>query len=532
MKNKNIFSYAISLVACLALNISLQAETATTETCILESSQPFGYTGDTTGKRFYTQEEYTYLCTKTKTERGECNDWNVTREKIDVRNMEPQKVYFETDDNSGSMGQMLAITQAYNKINGLWSGWHGLCMKGKDDGNWDWLSDPYVLGSYALTAVSYGSTSSATSATQSSNFAQQQGMQSAQAQKQIALAEYTKNRIVQYSVCAARAGLDVARMVEEYEDDGEACDPIDEFCSEQAGEIDGELFTIPESKYNDLITESPDFTAYIKIVKGQGTGTVTIKVINPGNNANAADMQAAKDAAKKIKEIMLKIRAAIMAIQLYSCIASNGTNGGSQSTSDASPTSAQNLGMTAISMYNPMVGMALDMAMNTYASLQDIDTCGSESDAKEKGTRHIATLQAKRLGQCHYIESITTGDSGLGLSKQTRHRYCCYDDKITRIMTEQAKAQLGKDWQHCTDISLREIQYLKFTPCDPAELDAGVNGVNLSAYATQNERFGAYQYTHKCIDTREYMNYFKETFGGDDMLLDKSDIEATLENLK
>lgn len=528
MKNKIL----ISSVVATAL-ITAYAGTTTTETCTLESSQPLGYTGDTSGKRFYTQEEYTYLCTKTKTEKGECNDWNTTKEKIDVRNMEPKKIYFETDDNSGSMGQMLAITQAYDKINGLWSGWHGLCQKGKDDGNWDWLSDPYVLAGYALTAVSYGSAQGATESMSIANEAGKASMQTAQLQGQIALAEYTKNKMIQYGVCAARAGLDVSKMMEEYEDDGEPCDPIDEFCDEASGEIDSELFTIPESKYNDMMNNNPDFVKYCKIVKGQGTGTVTVKVINPGDSANATDMAAAKEAAKKLKEFMLKLRAAFMAIQLASCVsgASGGSASGGQSM-DASPTSAQGLAVPAVGMINPMVGMALDVAMNTFASLQDIDTCGSETDAKAKGTRHIATLQANRLGQCHYIESITTGDSGLGLSKRTRHRYCCYDDKITRIMVEQAKAQLGKDWQHCTDITLKELQYLKFAACDPAELDSGVDGTKLSAYASQNERFGAYQYTHKCIDTREYVNFFKETFGGDDMLLDQSDIDATLEPLR
>jgi len=530
---KVVFKKTISILLMINIAFLHAEQNVTFETCVLESSQPLGYTGDSTGKRLYTQEEFTYLCTKTTSQKGECNNWETQTEVLDVSNLEPKKIYYETEDYSGSMGQMLAITQAYDKINGLWSGWHGLCMRGKDDGNWDWLSDPYVLGSYALTAISYNAMSASASATQSANIAGNAGMQSAAAQGQIAAAEYAKNQIVQYSVCAARAGMDVAKMVEEYEDDGEPCDPVDEFCDEASGEIDSEIFTLPESKLNDMLDNNPEFQKYIKILKGQGTGTVTVKVVNPGENINNADMAAAREAAQKLKEFMLKVRAVLMAIQLANCI--SGASGGNASAGGAEaadPTSAQNLAVMSVGMINPLVGMALDVAMNVYASLQDIDTCGNEDDAREKGTRHIATLQAKRLSQCHYIESITTGDSGLGLSKRTRHRYCCYDDKITRILVEQAKAQLAKDWQHCTDITLKELQYLKFTTCDPQALDNGVDGTKLGAYASQSERFSAYQYQNKCIDTREYISYFMEMFGGEDMLLDISDIEATLEDLK
>ena len=47
------------------------AETNTTqEICTLESSQAFGYTGDVSGKRVHTKEEFTYLCKKTTIVRG------------------------------------------------------------------------------------------------------------------------------------------------------------------------------------------------------------------------------------------------------------------------------------------------------------------------------------------------------------------------------------------------------------------------------------------------------------------------------
>ena len=507
------------------------AETNTTkEICTLESSQAFGYTGDVSGKRVHTKEEFTYLCKRTTTVRGECKKYKTEVETLNLNFLEPKKIFYETEDYSGSMGAMLSITQAYDKINGLWSGWHGICQTGMDDGNFDWLSDPYVLASYAMTAYGASVAAETKTAMDAANYAGQQGMQSAVAQGQIAAAQYAKQQIVNYSLCAARAGLDVAKMVEEYEDDGEPCDPIDEFCEKEAGEIDSEIFTLPEAKLNDMLNNNPDMAKYIKIVKGEGTGTVTVKVINPGSQANSADMKAAQEAAQEIKELMLKIRAAMMTIQLTSCVIQNG--GGGSSINDADPTSAQNLAVAAVGMVNPMVGMALSIAMNTYASLQPINTCSDEDDAKEKGSRHIATLKTKALSMCHFIESKTSGSS-LSMNKRTKYRYCCYDDKITRILVEQSKAQLAKDWQHCTDITLKELQFLNFTACDPTGLDSsGKDGTKMSAYASQSERFTSYQYLNKCIDTREYMAYMMETFGGEDMLLDTSDIEKTLEDLK
>jgi hypothetical protein len=510
MKNKSI------LLSFFVVKMLIADQNITTEKCVLESSQPLGYIGDSTGKRLYTQEEFTYLCTKTTTQRGECNNWKSETETIDISNLEPTKVYFETEDFGGSIGQMLAITQGYDKINGLWSGWHGMCMYGKDDGNFDWLSDPYVIGSYALTA--YGASGTSSTSSTASNAATNTAKEEA------------SRRAKAYAICAARAGLDASKMMEEYADDGEPCDPVDEFCYGDNGEIDSEVFTLPESKLNELLNSNPDMEKYIKILKGEGSGTVTIRVVNPGTESYEGDMAAAKEAEKEVKEMMLKIRAALMAIQLRNCIvnAERGESSGGTS-EDADPLSKQNLAMMAINAINPMIGMAVSIVMNVASSLKNINTCTDESKAKEKGARHIATLRARALGQCHHIEDVTSGGT---FSKRTRRRFCCYDDKTTRILVEQAKAQLAKDWQHCTDISLKELQYLNFKACDPSELDSSVDGTKLSAYVKQNERFSAYQYTNKCIDTREYINYMMETFGGEDMLIDTSDIESTLEPLQ
>lgn len=144
--NKKIITLFLSCTLVTANTLHVQ------EVCKLESSETFGYTGDISGKRVNTKKEFTYKCTKTFTEQGECKKWETKIDELDFLNIKKGNVYFETEDYSGSMGQMLSITQAYDKINGLWSAWHGICQTGMDNVNWDWMTDPYVLGSYAISA--------------------------------------------------------------------------------------------------------------------------------------------------------------------------------------------------------------------------------------------------------------------------------------------------------------------------------------------------------------------------------------------
>lgn len=512
--------------------------TKVSETCVLDSSRSFGYMGDASGKRVSTKEEFIYRCTKTTTEQGECNNWKEDQEKFSLNNIQPGKVVFETNDYSGSMGAALAIIQSYNKINGIWSGWHGLCQKGKDDNNWDWLSDPYVLASYAISAYAGSAgaeaNAGAQSAQQSADYAARQGMQTASAQAEIAVAQQASAKLVNYSICAARAGLDTAHMIKEYNDDGEPCDPVDEMCDEEDSNSDSEIYTIPEKDVNDILNGDPDMQKYIKVLSGTGTGAVTVKIINPGidTSANAGDMAAAKEALEKIKRIMLTIRALLMAIQLARCLSSAGSGGTNNATGSmaAELTSAQNLTTMAVSMYNPFVGIAMDAAFNTFDSMRDIDTCNDRDDAKEKGTRHIATLESKQHGMCHFVEAIESGSKPF--SNKTKYRYCCYDDKLTRMLAEQSKAQLTKDWQHCTDMTLSELSYLKMKACTPEDRSYGIDGVQLSAYATRAQREQAYQYKRKCMDMEELVAYMQQTFGGQDMLLDDRTIKEQLDLLK
>jgi hypothetical protein len=227
----------------------------------------------------------------------------------------------------------------------------------------------------------------------------------------------------------------------------------------------------------------------------------------------------------------LKAKAAMTTLQLASCV--RGYDTGNNSGDDASSLlSAKNLSLMALNSINPLAGVAASVVMNAVDSMTaKINTCDDEQDAKEKGSRHEATYHALPHGLCHQIDVQSSGKKLLNTYKEI-YTFCCYDDKITRIIVEQAKAQFAKDWQHCTDITINELQNISFSSCDPDELDAGIDGTKLSAYATLSQRMSAYQFTHKCIDTRELMAVTIEKFGGEDMLIDDQDAKEMLEDMK
>lgn len=499
----------------------------TSMVCTLISSHPYGYTGDVTGKRVYTKEEFTYECTETTTKTGPCVRYEYIQQDFNVSNLE-HDVFFQTEEFSGGIGEALAISQAYDKINGIWSGWHGLCQDGVDDGNWDWSSDPYVIGGMVLSGVSGGMGAYAEGVQANADVM----LESVRYAAKVAKAA----QAVKYATCAARAGLDVASMMEEYADDGEPCDPVDEICGgDDAAQDNGNIFTVPEVEYQDILAINPEMEESVVILDGVGTGVLTLKVVNPGINTSGMTSAQAEAAAKEAKEMTLKINAAMTTVQLASCVAGADAGSGSSVSSsggDASLLSAKSLGLMALGMINPLLGLAASLVSNIYDSVSSsINTCHNEDDAKAKGSRHLATYNSVPLGLCHFIESIEKG-SDSSFSKQTRYRYCCYDNKTTRILVEQAKAQFAKDWQHCTDITLKELAVISFNSCDPVALDAAVNGVHLLSTATLQARMGAYQFVNKCIDTREFIKEILDKYAGDDLIIDTSDAERIIEEMR
>ena len=511
-----------------------------TTTCNIDTVESYGQMGDTSGKNFFTKKNFNYKCETVVTDYI-CEEMGtVVVNSTNTSMMQNPKVYYEEEDFSGTMGEIFSTIKSFDKINGLWSGWHGICQKGKDDGNWDWLSDPYTIASYALTVYSAGATKSLENAQKAAEVEQTIDATSDAAQVANASANVAKmsKQFADMVMCAAQTGIDTARIVTEYVQDGEPCDPVDEFCdgedSNSNDSDDSNYFSLSQSQYDDLVTKDPSMLDYIEIISTDN-GVLTIKVVNNGATDNLPGMDAAQDAIDELKKKILIVRATLAAAQSYACFAAaaSGSATATATSSNGDATSEEAVAETAVVMavgqWNPLVGMALDMALNTFDSVQSIDTCGNKDDAKNKGQRHEATYHAKRLGMCHLVEVKRTG-SDLTMNKRTKYRYCCYDSAMTRALVEQAKAQFAKDWQHCTDMTVAELTSMSFNYCDTEELDNSVDGVLLDPYAPLETRLTAYQHTHSCIDPRGYEKAMFDLFGGDDMLIDTDDIKEALKN--
>ncbi len=506
------------------------AEYTTNVQCSLHSSEPFGLTGDVSGKRVFTKSTYAYDCNQTIIKRGTCKTWSKNI-KYDIFTPNQKKnVYFQTSNFSGSIGQMLSVINVFGKLNGIWAGWHGYCIKGTPPKNFGWLTNPYFIAGAVIDIATWGAGKYFQEAGKA---AKAGGTAGKEAAKEAA------KKIIAYSVCAANAGINVASMLQQYNATN-PCDPVDDICPDQVhgGHGPGQVFTIPTTRYNDMINQpgGSKIVKYIQILN-QSKGVTRLRIINPGiGNMDAGNSAAARAAAKKVKLMVLKIQALIMTVELTACVYETEahditTHSGSQGMkkkpkSMASPT---NLAIMGLGMINPLLGLGAEVALNMYQSFQTVDTCDNLTQAKAQGSRHVQTYHATRAGLCHFVRE-STKNMGPGL-KQDRFYYCCYDSKITRILAEQAKAQFALGWQHCTNISFTELEHLSFTPCGKG-LNSSNNGVDFPASYTTKQRMRAYQYTHKCMDLVPLDNYIKKRFGGPNHLIDSSTINNVLKQYK
>ena len=94
----------------------------------------------------------------------------------------------------------------------------------------------------------------------------------------------------------------------------------------------------------------------------------------------------------------------------------------------------------------------------------------------------------------------------------TGYWYCCYDQILTRILVVQLKAQLGRDYTHCTGITLRDLNYVSLRQCSVAEMQTGIDG---AAEGSNHNPKDSYQYKNKCVDMREFIEYLQATIGTD-----------------
>jgi conjugal transfer mating pair stabilization protein TraN len=85
------------------------------------------------------------------------------------------------------------------------------------------------------------------------------------------------------------------------------------------------------------------------------------------------------------------------------------------------------------------------------------------------------TLDVKdRMGLCHYVGTYCS-DKILGVCTSKRKSYCCFESKLSRILQEQGRAQIGKSWgtpkePNCKGFLVEEFQQLDLSKMDFTEV--------------------------------------------------------------
>jgi conjugal transfer mating pair stabilization protein TraN len=81
-----------------------------------------------------------------------------------------------------------------------------------------------------------------------------------------------------------------------------------------------------------------------------------------------------------------------------------------------------------------------------------------------------------RMGLCHYVGSYCSS-SFLGICSTKRKTYCCFQSKLTRILQEQGRPQIGKAWgspkkEQCLGFTVDEFSRLDLSKMDFTEIYA------------------------------------------------------------
>jgi conjugal transfer mating pair stabilization protein TraN len=105
------------------------------------------------------------------------------------------------------------------------------------------------------------------------------------------------------------------------------------------------------------------------------------------------------------------------------------------------------------------------------------DYTGAACKEEEKS---LMEMQSKKL--CHYVGSYCSEKVPLlGKCLKTKKSYCCFNSKISRVITEQGRSQLGKGWgsaesPDCGGFTTDELSHLQFDKMDLGEIAADIAG--------------------------------------------------------
>lgn len=551
MKNKKILSGLLLSFSLLSASVN---GNIVEKHCWETSNEELFPVGDTRGNFILTQKVVKRDCNLTITVQGACKKWKITHETFKI-SPDSYNTYI-TNSNQDSMGQLLATINAYGQLDHLWSGWKGYCISGiKTD--FSWMSDPMfwatMAASYALDSANYESQMEAANASGAStvNAAEHEIGNTANdgLSNTVGSSVNDWSESVAQSVnealgtsfnsalgkCLLSYGVNMANSLKNYmSSDNIGCDPVDEFCNDDnqnAQESADEILTMDTVKFNDMLDAHPEYQNYI-VVLSEDNGVTTFRMKRPDEmpNFQNANMDEAKRIQQQLKDMQFAISSAVNTAKFAACAGTGGAIG--EGTNYSSNNGASGLlsvrtGINAAIAYAPMdplTKLGLKLAVQLAYSFQSVDSCNNREDAQAQGSRHLKTMESLPHGLCHFVEEDCE-DKLLGHCILHGYHYCCYDQVLSRVLVEQIKAQLGRDWAHCTGITLRDLKYVSFRQCTDADKQLGFDGAHR---AWPYDPTQSYQYKAKCIDFTDLVNYLKATVSND---IDINDFKEVFDDL-
>jgi len=522
------------------LTTPLQAGVVSQE-CVYSGETDFFPVGDQRGNSLLTKKEIYRDCNITITSQGPCKKWE---EKNTEFFLDPSDYNtYKTNNNNGALGEMLAAIGAYDQIGHFWSGWHGYCERGTKY-DFSWASDPMFWASLAMGALLEGTGDSDSVLHGSMN-----SVNNSVGNAFEGLASSIGMKVGEnFGTCLVSAGVDMAGNIYNYfkPDDSGDCDPVDEFCEEDNQPTEEDIMTIDQTQYDDMIADNPEYADYIEILDSQdGILTVRFKPINKMEGIEEKSQEEMEKMKEKMKNIQFAISSAMVAAKMASCIATDGGMGtGSSYSSDTgdrfSVKDGIGMGINALPAewlgpYGALIKAALKVVLELLTSFKHIDTCYDEDDAKEAGSRHLKTYETLPYDLCQLTQETCAQKKffGGGCGLDAFH-YCCYDQMLTKILVAQIKAQLGRDWAHCTGITLRDLNFVSFRQCTQTDMQSGFDGTKIVLKYDEDNKLvspagwsdakwlESFQHKKKCIDLTEFKKYLEATFSQD---IDFSDFD-------
>ena len=544
-------------------------------TCTERSSTDFMPVGDTRGNSVLTKREVIRDCNLHKTIQGECIRWE---EDNTTTYLSPSDYNtYDSKNYSDSLGSLYAALGSYDQFEHLWSGWKGYCEIGTKS-DFSWAEDPMFWGSLAVSTVMAGSAKgkfldgtalgSGVQAAQETAGQAMGGLADSAMNGMVtdnvdniafdAAANVVSDVDIGWEAafdaaydsavstfyqnlgsCIINSGFNIAFSLYEFSQDtdsGLTCDPVDEVCSEDAMESEqSDIQTMDEDDFNTLVEsfenqEPPeDIYDYIEIVNEEnGIIAYRMKKLSQMDGVAQMDSSQLNELQDEIKEKALELSLAMNALALGSCLYGTGDAGVSEVGGTESDRADLRTGLSAgigfaaqfMGPYGPIISATLKVLMYVATSYQSIDTCFDEDDAKEAGSRQEQTQKSLKFNLCHHVSTKCAEYSMLAGSFLQNdcvldgYYYCCYDQIMTKILVEQLKAELGRDWAHCSGISIRDLNYVSFRQCRPSEMNDGTHfdGAHQVCYdAGCYDPTQSFQYYYKCVDMTEFLEYLKAT---------------------